>query len=57
MLYTLAVLLIVAAVIGIVGPYAVGVWAWVLLVCGGVLFIFAMFRTPRTEPDSILSRR
>lgn len=48
MLYTLAVILLIAWLLGIVGTYTIGAFVHVLLVIAVVLFILGMLSGRRT---------
>jgi hypothetical protein len=48
MLYTLAVILLVAWLLGIVGTYTIGAFVHVLLLIAIVLFLLGMFGGRRT---------
>jgi hypothetical protein len=48
MLYTLAVLLLIAWLLGVVGTYTVGAFVHLLLVMGIVLFVVALISGRRT---------
>jgi hypothetical protein len=48
MLYTLAVILLIAWLLGIVGGYTIGAFVHVLLVVAVVLFVFGLLSGRRT---------
>jgi hypothetical protein len=48
MLYTLAVILLIAWLLGIVGTYTIGAFVHVLLVVAVVLFVFGLVSGRRT---------
>ncbi len=48
MLYTLAVILLIAWLLGIVGTYTIGAFVHLLLVAAIVLFIVGLLTTDRT---------
>jgi hypothetical protein len=50
MLYTLAVILLVAWLLGLVGTYTIGAFVHVLLVLAIVLFLIGLFNGRRTVP-------
>jgi hypothetical protein len=48
MLYTLAVILLIAWLLGIAGTYTIGAFVHVLLVAAGVLFVVGLLSGRRT---------
>jgi hypothetical protein len=48
MLYTLAVILLIAWLLGIVGTYTIGAFVHLLLIAAIVLFIVGLLTTDRT---------
>jgi hypothetical protein len=50
MLYTLAVILLIAWILGLVGTYTIGAFVHVLLVAAIVLFVIGLFTGRRTVP-------
>ena len=50
MLYTLAVILLIAWILGLVGTYTIGAFVHVLLVAAIVLFLIGVISGRRTVP-------
>jgi hypothetical protein len=50
MLYTLAVILLIAWLLGLVGTYTIGAFVHVLLVAAIILFVLGLFTGRRTVP-------
>jgi hypothetical protein len=50
MLYTLAVILLIAWILGLVGTYTIGAFVHVLLVAAIVLFVIGLITGRRTVP-------